>query len=75
MTQKILEFILYPFAGKFEKFVKEKQLKIIDKNKKTAKNPSIISSDEIIKIHYDDKRGYYLHEWESRIEKFQSTRA
>lgn len=67
LVQKILEILIWPFSKKLNTFLKEKQIKIIEKNKKNAKNPSIVAADDLIKIHYDDKRKYYQDEWNKKL--------
>lgn len=67
--QKIIEFIIMPFSSKLNKYLKDKQIKVINKNKRNAKNPSIITEEDIVKIHYEDKRDYYKKEWIKKIEK------
>jgi len=69
ILQKFLEILIWPFSKKLENFLKTKQLKIIDKNKnKLSKSPSIVTTERMIKIHYEDKRKFYLNEWQKKTE-------
>ncbi len=72
LKQKLLELLLWPFSKRLEKLLKDKQLKIIEKNKKKlVKSPSIITTEQMIKIHYNDKRKFYLNEWQKKIESLK----
>lgn len=73
VIKKTFEVLLLPFSKIINTKLKNKQIKIINKNVKAyAKNPSIITNDFIIKTHYNDKRIFYSKEWQKKCLRFNS---
>ncbi len=64
MVEQILK---EKFGDRIEAWAKRKQLRIIEKNKqKLGINPSVITDERVIKIHFNDKRA----EVRDKIEEF-----
>lgn len=69
IAQKMLEVIFWPLSL-FENRLRELQIKKIKKYARKTKNQMLELDKEMAKIHYNDKRSFYLEEWQRKIKGY-----